>query len=122
MGRKNLGGVVGVRLLKELKGEHAIGMDEELDEKKMIATTRMFGTPVTELKDLKEAIATYTSRAAEKLRRQLCAANFINVLVVTNDYKDKQYEYNPQTKHLHTKLLQPTSHTNELIKEAISLV
>src|SRR5205814_4161963 len=27
-----------------------------------------------------------------------------------------------QTKHLHTKLLQPTSHTNELIKEAISLV
>jgi DNA polymerase V len=37
--RRNLGGVVGLRLLKELKGEEAIMMDEYKD-KKMIATTR----------------------------------------------------------------------------------
>src|SRR5881275_2813232 len=85
MGRKNLGGVVGVRLLKELKGEHAIGMDEELDEKKMIATTRMFGTPVNALSDIKEAVATYTSRAAEKLRRQKSAANMISVFIVPKE-------------------------------------
>jgi len=120
--RGNMGGVVGERLIRELKGIPCIEMKDPLEKKKMITTTRMFGKPVTELKDLKEAVATYTSRAAEKLRRQLCAANFMNVLVVTNDYKDNQYEYNPQTKHLHTKLLQPTSHTNELIKEAVSLI
>ena len=82
-----MGGVVGVRLIKELKGEQTIEMKDPLEQKKMIATTRMFGKPVYELHDLKEAIATYTSRAAEKLRRQSCAANFIDVFVVTNDHE-----------------------------------
>jgi DNA polymerase V len=120
--RVNLGGVVGVRLIKELKGEQTIALRDPLEQKKMIATTRMFGKPVHELNDLKEAVATYTSRAAEKLRRQSCAAKFIDVFVVTNDYEGKQYQYNPQTKHNYTKLLQPTSHTNELIKSAVPLV
>ena len=43
-----------------------IEMKDPLETKKMIATTRMFSKPVTELKFLKEAVATYTSRAAEK--------------------------------------------------------
>jgi DNA polymerase V len=50
--RKNLGGVVGVRLLKELKGDQSIVMDDELVNKKMIATTRMFGEPVTSIGDI----------------------------------------------------------------------
>ena len=68
--RKNLGGVVGVRLVKELNGIPCIQMKDPLTTKKMITTTRMFGKPVYELKDLKESVATYISRAAEKLRRQ----------------------------------------------------
>ena len=43
---KNLGGVIGVRLVKELKGEPANEMKDELVVKKMIATTRMFGSPL----------------------------------------------------------------------------
>jgi DNA polymerase V len=120
--RINLGGVVGLRLIRELKGEPSIELKDPLREKKMIATTRMFGKPVHELNDLKEAVATYTSRAAEKLRRQYCAANFIDVFVVSNNYERNQYQYNPQTKRTHMKLLQPTSHTNELIKNAVPLV
>jgi DNA polymerase V len=120
--RTNMGGVVGTRLIRELKGIPCIEMKDPLTTKKMITTTRMFGKPVTELKDLKEAVATYTSRAAEKLRRQFCAATSITVLVVTNNYKDYQYQYNPQTKNIHAKLLQPTSHTNELIVQATALV
>lgn len=125
--RMNLGGVVGVRLIRELRGESCIEMRDPLTDKKMIATTRMFGKPVHELTDLKEAIATYTSRAAEKLRRQYCAANFIDVFVVANDFKANgdggvRYKYNPQTKHNHTTLLQPTSHTSDLISNAVPLV
>ena len=120
--RATLGGVVGVRLIKELNGEQTIEMKDPLEQKKMIATTRMFGKPVHELNDLKEAVATYTSRAAEKLRRQSCAAKLIDVFVVTNDYEGNQYEYNPKTKHNHVNLLQPTSHTNELIRNAVPLV
>ena len=120
--RVHLGGVVGVRLIKELKGEQSLQMKDPLKQKKMIATTRMFGKPVKELSDLKEAVATYTSRAAEKLRRQSCAAKLIDVFVVTNDYEGAQYQYNPQTKHNYAKLLQPTSHTNDLIRNAVPLV
>jgi len=97
-------------------------MRDPLEQKKMIATTRMFGKPVQELDDLKEAVATFTSRAAEKLRRQFCAAKLINVFLVSNDPTAGAYSYNPQTKYSHTQLLQPTSHTNELIKGAIPLV
>ena len=96
--RTTLGGVVGVRLIKELKGEQTIEMKDPLEQKKMIATTRMFGKPVHELTDLKEAVATYTSRAAEKLRRQSCAAKFIDVFVVTNDYEANQYAVQSKNK------------------------
>ena len=51
----------------------------------MIATTRMFGKNVTDLNDIKEAIATYTSRAAEKLRRQKCAASVLSIFIVAKE-------------------------------------
>lgn len=121
-GKKNLGGVVGERLIKELNGIPCIEMKDPLENKKMIATTRMFGKPVTELKFLKEAVATYTSRAAEKLRRQSSAAKFIDVFVVTNDYKGKQYQYNPQSRHKYVTLPYATSFTNELLHYALPLV
>ncbi|HET9057789.1 MAG TPA: Y-family DNA polymerase [Chitinophagaceae bacterium] len=121
-GRKNLGGVVGERLIKELNAIPCIEMKNPLEKKKMIATTRMFGKPVTELQFLKEAVATYISRAAEKLRRQFSAAKFIDVFVVTNDYPGKQYQYNPQSKHQYITLPYATSFTNELLHYAVPLV
>lgn len=120
--KKNLGGVVGERLIKELNGIPCIEMRDPLETKKMIATTRMFGKPVTELKFLKEAVATYTSRAAEKLRRQFSAASFIDVFVVSNDYEEKQRQYNPQSKHQYITLPYATSFTNELLHYAVPLV
>ena len=119
--RKNLGGITGVRLIRELSGEACIEMKDPLEKKRMIATTRMFGNPVSELQDLREAVATYTSRAAEKLRRQQCAAKLIDVFVVTNDYEN-EYRYNPETKHRHITLPKATSFTNELIQYAIPMV
>ncbi len=119
---KNLGGVVGTRLIKELHGEACIEMKDPLKKKRMIATTRMFGKAVFELNDLKEAIATYTTRAAEKLRRQGGAASIINVFVVTNNFVNDNYNYSPKTKGLYTTLPMATSLTNELIAHAVPLV
>jgi DNA polymerase V len=119
--RKNLGGVVGVRLIKELNGIACIPMKDPLDVKKMIATTRMFGKPVFDIKDIKEAVATYTSRAAEKLRRQFCAAGMLQVFVVTNGNKNEKYEYNPQSRYQYTTLPKATSDTSELIQYALPL-
>jgi len=119
--RKNLGGVVGVRLIKELRGEPCIEMKDPLETKKMIATTRMFGKPVYEVRELREAVATYITRAAEKLRRQGSAAKSITVFVVTNDYSSA-YEYKPATGSLYTILPFATSLTNLLIEHAMPLV
>ena len=88
----------------------------------MIATTRMFGKPVYDIEPLKEAVATYVTRSAEKLRRQFCAASFINVFVVTNDYENGQYKYDPQTKGKKIELSKATSYTSELIKHAVPLI
>ncbi|MBL7720627.1 MAG: Y-family DNA polymerase [Chitinophagaceae bacterium] len=120
--RKNLGGIVGVRLIKELNGEPCVQMKDPLKTKKMIATTRMFGIPVYDIDPLKEAVATYTSRAAEKLRRQYSAAAFISVFVVTNEQKPGYYTYSPQTSSTYIQLPKPTAYTNELIKCAVPLV
>ena len=119
---KNLGGVVGLRLIKELGGEPAIIMQKELTEKKMIATTRMFGRQVTELRDLKEAVATYISRAAEKLRRQKSAAKIVSVFIVAKE-QDHSIDFSHgATISSHTILQSATSFTHELIKPAIQLV
>ena len=119
---KNLGGVVGVRLIKELKGETANEMKDELTVKKMIATTRMFGSPVKNIGDIKEAIATYTSRAAEKLRRQQSAASIISVFVVPKEQSHNTYFSHGPTVSSYVTLPVATSATNELIKPAVKLV
>lgn len=116
-----LGGVVGTRLVRELKGEASKDMEEELVTKKMIATTRMFGSPVSDINDIKEAIATYTSRAAEKLRRQLGAARTISVFVVAKE-ENHSTNFRGAAHSNHTTLLTATSFTNELIKPAMGLV
>jgi DNA polymerase V len=120
--RKNLGGVVGVRLLKELKGEPCIELDKQRDKKKMITTTRMFGCQVTEIKDIKEAVATYVSRAAEKLRRQQSAAKVVTVFVVPKEEGENiKYRHGP-TQTAYVILPAATSATNQLIKPAMELV
>jgi DNA polymerase V len=119
--RRYLGGVIGVRLLKELHGEESILMDKELVNKKMITTTRMFGSPVTELSDIKEALATYTARAAEKLRRQHSAASVINVFVVPKEESKTNTFSHGQMVGTHTILPSPTVLTHELIKPAMKM-
>jgi DNA polymerase V len=120
--RKNLGGIVGVRMIRELNGESCILMKNPLEKKKMIATTRMFGKAVFDLQSLKEAVATFTARAAEKLRRQYGAATGIDVFVVTNGGQGSAYEYNPQHYHRYYTMTRATCDTAELIKITLPLV
>ena len=119
---KNLGGVIGVRLIKELKGETANEMKDELVVKKVIATTRMFGSPVKNINDIKEAVATYTAKAAEKLRRQQSAANTVSVFVVPKEQSHNTYFRHGPTVSSYVILPVATSATNELIKPAVKLV
>lgn len=119
--RTQLGGVVGARLVRELKGIASKEMEDELVTKKMIATTRMFGSPVSDINDIKEAVATYTSRAAEKLRRQHGAAKIISVFIVAKG-ENHNVDYRGAMHSQYTTLPAATSFTNELIKPAVAMV
>lgn len=120
--RAYLGGVTGVRLLRELKGQKTLEMQEELVNKKMIACTRMFGQLVTDAKHIKEAVATYTSRAAEKLRRQQSAARVISVFIVPKEQDHSAgFRHGPIVS-ASAVLPKATSFTHELIKPATQLV
>jgi DNA polymerase V len=98
-------------------------MNEERINKKIIATTRMFGKPVSTLKEIKEAIATYVSRAAEKLRRQHSAASTISVFIVPKEETapGPRFRHGPSIG-TYVELPQASSSTNELIKPAVALV
>ncbi|KIC92239.1 Y-family DNA polymerase [Flavihumibacter sp. ZG627] len=111
--RKNLGGVVGQRLIRELNGEPCIQMKDPLENKKMIGTSRMFGRPVEDLAAIREAVATYTARAAEKLRRQQHAAAWVEVYVVAAS--GEKFSYNPRKFSSSAVLAPASSSTNDLI-------
>ena len=119
---RHMGGVTGVRLLRELKGIPAIDLEEPLKVKKMIATTRMFGEPVADIDSIKEAVATYTTRAAEKLRRQHSAASVVSVFIVSKEQDHMIDFHRGPSIGTHITLPAATSITQELIKPAVELV
>lgn len=122
--QKEMGGVVGVRLVRELRGEACIDLKDPLTVKKMIATTRMFGVNVTLKKEIKEAVATYVTRAAEKLRRQDSAASLLEVFLIAKAEEPppgKRFRHGPHIGGC-VELPQATDHTPDLITAALDLV
>src|SRR5690606_17929453 len=85
--------IVGVRLLKELRGESCLELDEVAPPKKNICTSRSFGKKVNTFDELKEATASYAAKCAKKLRQQKSCANLITVFVTTNRYSENDRQY-----------------------------
>jgi DNA polymerase V len=85
--------VVGLRLQKELKGEPCIPMEHNPQKKKEICTSRSFGTMVTELDELKQAVSMYATRCAEKLRTQNSCTNLVEVFLHTNPFRPDLPQY-----------------------------
>ena len=78
--------VTGQRTHAELLGVRCAGLQFEAGERKSIACTRSFGRAVTTWAELREAVATYTARAAEKARRFDLCATAIQVFMHTNQF------------------------------------
>ena len=85
--------VVIERLVYELRGVSCIALEEVTPDRKSIVASRSFGRPVTTIEDMQEAVATYTARAAEKMRRQSLATARLSVFVETNSFKPDDPQY-----------------------------
>jgi DNA polymerase V len=80
-------GVFTMRLALELRGLACLDLERTTPDRKSIMASRSFGRPVTTLPELREAVASYTARAAEKLRRQHLATAHLMVFIETNRFK-----------------------------------
>ncbi|MSQ49842.1 MAG: Y-family DNA polymerase [Betaproteobacteria bacterium] len=87
-------GVVMERTCNELHGVSCLDLEDVAPPKQQIMSSRSFGVPVETLAELREAVASYVARAAEKLRRQNSVAAAIQVFVQTNRFKESDPQYN----------------------------
>jgi hypothetical protein len=81
--------VVMERTVAELNGESCIELEEVAPPKQQIMSSRSFGVPVFELAELQQSVASYTARAAVKLRNQASLAGAVQVYIRTSPFKDK---------------------------------
>ena len=112
-------GVVGERMVLELQGVSCLDLEEVTPAKKNICCSRSFGHPVTDLEEVRQAVATHAARAGEKLRRQGLASSAVCVFLQTNPHRADQPQYHPQAGR---ELIVPTSFTPELVGEAMRIV
>jgi len=90
-------GVVGVRLQQELRGHACLPLELVPPAKRETCVSRSFSQPITSYAQLKEAIATYLSRAAEKLRRQRQRAGAVTVFVRSSPFNGTSFYSNGAT-------------------------
>ena len=94
--RRHLGGVVGVRLWRELHGQPCLDWNPaELDDdagsanpaqRHSFVHSRSFGRPQHTVGALQEVVATFAGRVAAKLRRHGQAAHLVTVILGTDRY------------------------------------
>ena len=108
--------ISGLRTVMELRGISCIVSDNSQSHRKSIVSSGSFGREVSSSADLKEAISSYASIAAQKLRSQKLAAGFIHVFLTTNQFKGDQPQY---SKSMMVSLPQPSSYTPTIIKSAL---
>ena len=114
-------GVVMERIVAELNGEGCLELDDVTPPRQQIICSRSFGVPVALLADLEQAVIAYTSRAAEKLRRQRSLAGGIQVYIRTNPHKANAHkESDPQYQQsMLLPLPEPTNDTRLLCHAAL---
>jgi len=112
--RKRMG-VVGARIVQELRGVSCLPLEECPAPKQGITVSRSFGRPVTTVAEMKESVAFYTSRAAKKLREERLAVTVLTVFLTTNTFKDEPQYSNAAT----IKLPVATDSTSDLLRYAL---
>lgn len=111
--------VVVEKTARELAGVPCLELDEAAPPKQEICCSRMFGKRLSELAPIKQAVATYTGRAAEKLRAQGSVCKRMRVSIRTG-------MFNPdELRHAQGALVElpyPTNDTLMLTRAATSAV
>lgn len=108
--------VVGARIHAELNGVSCLALEAAPRPRKSMTCSRSFGEAVTTLDEVKEAVAMYMTKAAERLRKERLAASVVTVFVETSRFEPEGEQYANAATH---ELLYPTDSTEELLAVAL---
>ncbi len=78
--------VTGARVVMELRGRSCLPLSLLAPQRKGLAVTRTFGAAITDWDELAQAVATYATRAGEKLRQHRLLACSMTVFIQTNRF------------------------------------
>jgi len=107
-------GVVGQRIVFELREISCLPLEMVRSPRKSVVCSRSFGKPVENLKELKEAVAEFTSQAAETLREDRLSTGCLTVFFITRPHSEQA-----QTRSSTVELPVATDSTPELIRHAL---
>ncbi|MBV4534121.1 translesion error-prone DNA polymerase V subunit UmuC [Pseudomonas sp. SWRI107] len=111
--------VVVEKTARELAGTPCLELDEPDPPKQEICCSRMFGKRLSEVTPIKQAVATYAGRAAEKLRAQGSVCKRIRVSIRTGMFNPNELHH---AKGALVELPYPTNDTLLLTRAATEAV
>ncbi|WP_010303983.1 Y-family DNA polymerase [Candidatus Odyssella thessalonicensis] len=85
--------VVGERLVHELNGIPCLLLEPEAQARQSIQVSRSFSRPLTQFEEIREAVASYATRLAEKLRSHQLKTNTLVISVCTNRFQVRNRQY-----------------------------
>ncbi|MGY9176195.1 Y-family DNA polymerase [Citrobacter freundii] len=107
--------VVLERTVRELRGEPCLELEEFAPSKQEIVCSRSFGERITDYDAMRQAICSYASRAAEKLRGEHQYCRFISAFIKTSPFALNEPYYGNSAS---IKLLTPTQDSRDIIAAA----
>lgn len=105
------------RTVRELNGVSCIELEEAGTPRQQIMVSRSFGSMVTSFEDLSESVANFTTRAAEKLRKDGSVASSLCVYIRTNPFKEDDPQYQ---RSMIVPLSRPSDNTMKLVNAALT--
>lgn len=78
----------GLALKHELMGQSVLAIESKVEKKDEVMCSRSFGHDVYLLSELQEAVATFATLAAQKIRAQDSATEVVEVFIRTNPFKE----------------------------------
>lgn len=116
--RKNMS-VVGLRMIKEMKGIPCIKWEFTQPKRKGIRTSRSFGKLMRDKRDIAEAVSNFAANCALKLRNDKTCAKEIEVFIQTNPFRNEDEQF---YRSLKMQLPVASNDSSEIIKNALNLL
>ena len=113
--------VVGERIVHELNGRPCLQIEELTPARQATAVTRSFAAPVIGLDALCEAMASFATRAAEKLREQNQQAGQLQVFFHSSPFRAREGKEPWFSRAASYTFATPTSDTLQLVSAAVQV-